>query len=362
VRILFTTYQGHREGSTNSIAFLADGLARRGHEVFVGCPGDRPLARLLDGSPARHLPMSFTGKFNLATMRRIRDAVRTHRIQIVNAQASVDRYATILARWLYRLPCRLVHTRRQRPLSIGGPLQNRFYVHGTDRIVVISHSLKELFVRKGIPASHMHVIHNGTPPERYRPVDPATVEALRARFGLRETDRVIGCVSRLKSQDQLVRALPLLADPDVKVLFAGIAPGSFDELARELGVAERLLYAGLVDGREVLDYYGLFDASVLASTMEGFGLVLLEAMAYDVPVVATAAQGIVDVVRDGENGLLFADGDIEALAKGLRRVLTDESLRTRLRRNGRRSAFEEFTLERTVDGYEAFFTSLLEGS
>ncbi|MBD3314421.1 MAG: glycosyltransferase [Chitinivibrionales bacterium] len=358
MRILFLTYQGHVEGSTNSIAFLADGLARRGHDIFVGCPKGRHLWRILERSHVKRLPMVFPRKGSMTTMRLIRDAVRAYGIQIINAQASHDRYASILARRLYRLRCKVVHTRRQFPRSIGGPLQNWFYVHGTDRIVVISHSLKRIFVERGIPSKHMTVIHNGTPRDRYKPPDPEVVTSLRARFGFSPEDRVVGCVSRLKNQDQLVRAMPLLEDLRVKLLFVGIEPGTFGELARELGVEDRVYYAGLVGNREALDYYGLFSASVLASTMEGFGLVLVEAMAYDVPVVATKAQGIVDVVRDGENGLLFEDGDVGGLARGLRRILTDTDLRRHLCLNGRTSAFEEFTLEKTLDNYESFFKEL----
>jgi glycosyltransferase involved in cell wall biosynthesis len=357
MNILLLTCEGGIAGSTNSIAFLARGLAIKGHTVFVGCPQESLLASMFADSSVKVLPMTFRSKFDLQNMRQIRDAVKRYDIRIVNAQSSYDRYSSILARWFFKLPVKVVHTRRQPPKSIGGWLQNTFYVRGTDAIVTVSSSLKEVFVRHGIPGSHIKVIFNGMPPERYHQAEPERIAALRARFGIGPGDVVIGSVSRLKLQEQIVQSLVRI-DASVKVLFVGTPPGCFDKLAAKLKLPHTILYAGTVAPEEALAYFRLLTIQILASITDGFGLVLLEAMGQGVPVIGTRAAGICDVIEHDVNGLLFENGDVAGLAACINLILRDERKRAALIRNGVITATERFTIQKTIDNYEFFFREL----
>ena len=358
MNILLLTYEGGMAGSTNSISFLALGLAKNGHNVYVGCRSESLLYSLLKNSSVQLVPMKFRGRFSIADVLFLRRIVKKFDIQIVNAQSSKDRYTSIFTGWLCAGRALVVHTRRQRPRSIGGPVQNWFYIKGTHKVVVISNELKKVFVANGYPPSHLEVIYNGTPASQYEVVASEKVSSLRNRLGVKEGDRVIGCVSRMKEQEQLIKALALLPS-DIKVVFAGIKPGSLDKFVRLYGVENEVIYAGILDRTEVLNLYKLLDVNVLASTMDGFGLVLVEAMALETPVVATNAYGIKDVVAHEVNGLLFENGDINALAAHILRVLNDHSLRNRLIENGKKTAFETFSIERTINAYESLFSNLL---
>jgi len=359
MNILLLTYQGHVAGSTNSIIYLALGLADRGHRVYLGCRRESLFFERLQGTAVTLIPMTFGGKFDRQNMREIRDAVRTYAIDIVNAQSSKDRYTSIFARWFYGLPCKVVHTRRQRSESLGGRLKTWFYVRGTDRIVVISDELKRMFVQNGFPAGHIEVIYNGIPAERFADYNADRTAQLRVELGLGHDDVVIGCISRLKKQEQLVRALPFM-DPSWKVLFVGIEREALREVIEEVQPVQELVFAGVVNMRDVINYYKLLDVNILASTMDGFGLVLVEAMGMDTPVVGTRAGGIMNVIAHEENGLLFDDGDVEGLAAGVRRMIEDEAFRGRCIAAGRKTAFERFSIERTIEGYERFFMGLLD--
>lgn len=358
MNLLFTTYQGGLAGSTYSIAFLTEGLARKGHQVYLAGKEDSLLFDLLKDSPVHLIPMQFKSKVDMKTIRHMRDVVRTKNIDIINAQSSKDRYLTVFAKWLYDLDVKIIHTRRQKPESIGGWLQNTFYVKGTDKIVVISDELKRMFIKRGFPAGHLHVIYNGTPKSQYYEIKEEKVEQLRNTFGIQADDVVVGCVARMKKQEQLIRALPLL-DEKVKVLFAGIDPGSLDEVIQRHHVKNEIIYAGHLPHADTLHLYKLMDVNVLPSTMDGFGLVLVEAMALGTPVVATRAGGIMDVVDDGVNGLLYEHEDIEGLADKIKAILYDAELRSKFIANGKKTALENFSIERTVNNYEEFFQSLL---
>src|SRR5690606_38503924 len=142
-------------------------------------------------------------------------------IQIINAQSSKDRYTSIFAKWLFGLKVKVVHTRRQKPESIGGFLQNWLYVKGTDKIVAVSNGVKKFLVAQKIPQNHIEVIYNGTPRQKYEAVDLKRSEELKKKYNILDGDFVIGCVSRKKSQDQLLRALHYVPFK-TKVIFVGI--------------------------------------------------------------------------------------------------------------------------------------------
>ena len=356
MNILITTYQGGMAGSTYSISFLARGLAEKGHHVIVAGKSGSLLFQLLQGSSVQLVDLPFTSKIDRKTVRAIRDIVIAHDIQLINAQSSRDRYLTIFAKWFYRLNVKLVHTRRQKPLSIGGWLHNSFYIKGTDKIVVISDELRLMFIRHGFPKDHLHVIYNGTPREQYQ-VSDSSVEGLRQRLAIDDHDVIIGCVARKKRQDQLIEALSYL-DDSWKVLFVGIEPGSLDEWVTKYQVKNEIIYAGQLTHQETLASYKLMDVDVLPSDMDGFGLVLVEAMAMGTPVIGTNFGGIKNVIKDGVNGLLY--NHPQELAEKIELIIKDKSLRQAFIKQGTETAFSEFSIEKTVDNYESFFQDLIE--
>ncbi|HEY9116763.1 MAG TPA: glycosyltransferase, partial [Roseivirga sp.] len=221
MRILFLTYQGDMAGSTNSIAFLAKGLAEKGHEIYMGIRKESLLWQLLDGTKVKRIPMTFTGKFDFKNWKQIRDVVKENNIQLINAQSSHDRYTSIFANKYYRLKVKIVHTRRQMPLSMGGPLQLFLYNRWTDGIVAVSQQVKDGLIKLGVNEHQLQVIHNGTPVEKYDRIDLKKVQALKKKFNIQPSDFVLGCVSRIKNQIQIIKALRLINEP-LKMIFCGI--------------------------------------------------------------------------------------------------------------------------------------------
>jgi glycosyltransferase involved in cell wall biosynthesis len=304
--------------------------------------------------------MTFTGRFDLTNMRQIRDAVRRYDIDVINAQSSYDRYTSIFARWRYKLPVRLVHTRRQMPRSSGGWFQNAFYMKGTDKIVAVSHEIRRTLVKRGIRADRMTVIHNGIPQGKYaRTFSPEKLSALRHQYSIAPDDIVIGCVSRKKHQEQLLMALQHL-DIKTKVLFVGIHAEEIDpHLLIPLRNRHEIIFCGIVPPDLVLDYYPLFTMHVLPSTIEGLSQTLLEAMAFGVPVIATRAAGNIDLIKDNWNGFLFEDKNPYDLARKLKIVNHQKKNLPDLLQRARKTATEDYTIDRTIAGYERLFQQLI---
>ena len=359
LRILFLTYQGDMAGSTNSIAYLAKGLAERGHDVFLGIRKESLLWELVEGSKVHRVPMTFKGKFDFKNWRQIRDVVKEHKIQLINAQSSHDRYTSIFANKRYRLGVKVVHTRRQMPMSMGGPVQLYIYNQLTDGIVAVSQQVKDGLVKLGIRSSQIEVIHNGTPIEKYQHIDGQKVESLKRKFEIAPNDFVLGCVSRIKNQIQVIKALKLVDEP-LKMIFCGIeATEEMKEIISSYQTPHQLYFEGHVEGGEILPYYKIFDADILASTMEGLSQSLLEAMALETPVIATAYAGNLDLIEDGKNGLLFEDGNIEKIAELIQTVRDNEDLRKTLIENGKVTALQKFNIENTISFYEEYFYKII---
>ena len=163
------------------------------------------------------------------------------------------------------------------------------------------------------------------------------------------------CVARLspeKGHAGLIQAVAQLVSEgvDVELELLGDGPDTqrVEAQVRELGLESRVLMRGQVPEEQALLAMANATAVVLASFMEGLPVVLMEALALGVPVVAPCVAGIPELVEHGVSGLTFPPGDWASLAQALRQMLGDAELRTRLAREGRRRVEAEFFVERSI--------------
>lgn len=226
----------------------------------------------------------------------------------------------------------------------------RWLAGWTDVLVALTESemREHLTERVGKP-DQWRVIPSGVDLAAYR----GTSSMSRAEVGLPLEGFVVGCVARLvpvKGVGDLIRAVALLKRDGEPVYLAvvgdGPMRGELEALAEDLGVGAQVGFLGL--RRDVEQLLPLFDAMVLPSYNEGMGRVLVEAQAGGVPVVGTRVGGIVDVVRDGETGLLVPPGAPQALAAAIARLRSDASLRQRMAAAARQFADERFSAERML--------------
>lgn len=188
----------------------------------------------------------------------------------------------------------------------------------------------------------------------------AAAAALRARHGSRRVLLAVGRLIYYKGFEVAIRAMPSLPGVDLVIVGDGPLRNSLEELARSLGVAERVNFEGERLNQEIVPYYLASDVYVLPSIApsEAFGIVQIEAMACGLPVVNTnLPSGVPFVSRDGETGFTVPPGEPAALARAVSRLLSDEELRCRLGEAGRARAHAEFAKEmlatRILDAYNA---------
>jgi glycosyltransferase involved in cell wall biosynthesis len=208
-------------------------------------------------------------------------------------------------------------------------------------VITVCSYLKDEMVGMGVRAECVTPLRNGVDLERFSLLDK---DAARAALGLDAfTLLSVGQLVPHKGHDIAIRALPQL--PDVKLMVAGSGPDRerLENLARHLGVADRVRLVGPVPQTELRNYYNAADLLVLASEREGWANVLLESMACGTPVVASAVCGTPEVVTEPEAGRLMAKRTPDSLVEAVRLLRAARPERSATRRYAERFSWDETT-------------------
>jgi colanic acid/amylovoran biosynthesis glycosyltransferase len=291
--------------------------------------------------------------------------------------------ALMVGRWLQESEIRHLHVHFATPAATVGlickhvfPIRFSFMVHGPDEfydapgyrlvekingadfvLAIGSFARSQLMKLSAVTQwSKFDVCPLGVDPERFQPRPersaPNPVEVI--------------CVGRLvpaKGQHILVRAMGRLRDRGVPVRLRLVGDGpdraSLEREAAALDLGERVIFEGAVNADRVRVLYRDADIFALASFAEGIPIVLMEAMAMQIPCVSTRITGIPELIRDGTDGLLVMPSDIEELADAIQRLVTDPRLRQTLGEAGRARVLEKYHLGRNTERLAETFRARL---
>jgi glycosyltransferase involved in cell wall biosynthesis len=209
---------------------------------------------------------------------------------------------------------------------------------------------RELGKDLALPESEIHVIPN--------PISPALLQQALAQPRTEPPKPVVLYTGRIESNKgslELLQSIDQVAAqfPSVEYLLAGGRHNSIDDrsLATTIGTngtRKRVQLLGHVPWQDLADLYRRASVFVMPSHYETFGISVIEAMAFGLPVVATNVGGLPEVVEDGVTGILVPPKDSQALGEAIVRLLRDPDLSTRLGRAGRERVRSEFTVDRIV--------------
>jgi len=356
-------------GGERHLVDLANGLARRGHDVYVAA---RPNAALLDElgqvPAARITTLPLRNSLDALSAQALAKFIRKEQIRIVHAHMARD----------YPLASFAVRRNREARLIVTRHVLfslNRLHRVTLARaacVIAVSQSVAtQLRADAVVPAERIRVVLNG--------IDIASWGKAREHFRRQEfLERwhlppdcllvgTIGELSPLKGQEQFLRAASLVLRncPNAFFIVAGIDHSAgkknyarLEELRGELELGERVRFVGWVE--DLAQLYCALDVFVSASHTESFGLVLAEAMASGTAVVATETAGAGELITPDETGLIVPIGNVASLAAGALRLLGDAGLRARLGLAGQKDAALRFGMERMIDETEAIYRAALK--
>lgn len=214
--------------------------------------------------------------------------------------------------------------------------------------------IAEDLLNKGVKKENISIIHHGLDVGPFLQFGPKTRIKVREELEIPEDALVVGTVARLhpvKGISYLLKSVNYLAKqfPNVKFVVVGSGPSEAElkDQVKEQNIEDKVIFTGYRnDAQRIMT---AFDVFVLPSIMEAFGLVLLEAMAVKLPIVATRVGGIPEIVLPGETGFLVPPKDEVLLAQALQEFIAKPELREKMGHNGYLRLQKDFTLERMVE-------------
>jgi glycosyltransferase involved in cell wall biosynthesis len=220
------------------------------------------------------------------------------------------------------------------------------------RVIAISNFVRAQLIESGLAAEKIDVRYLGIDNQRFVP-DAEAPRRLREQFAIDSNEGTLTTVSFLnpfKNPHVIIEACGLLARQGIAfrlfVAGEGALRKQLENLSRKLEIADRVHWLGQVDEpRELLQGSDIF---TLASTGEAFGLVIPEAMACGLPVVATRSGGIVEIVEDPATGLLVPPLNAEALADAFKQLIQNPELKRTMGLQGQSRVAQMFTIEAVV--------------
>jgi N-acetyl-alpha-D-glucosaminyl L-malate synthase BshA len=235
-----------------------------------------------------------------------------------------------------------------------------FSIESSDGVTAVSESLRAETYRTLHVRREITVIPNFLDCARYRRAfDPQ----LRHRLINGGNEKIVMHISNfrpVKRADIVVQVFArIAARVPSRLVLVGDGPDleSAIETARTLGIEDRVESLGEQD--QVVPLLSVADLFLLPSAQESFGLAALEAMACEVPVVASNVGGLSEVIEHGRTGFLHALDDVDGMAESGLQLLTDSGLHARMADAGRQAAGHRFCADLVVPQYEAFYASLL---
>ncbi|HWA84674.1 MAG TPA: glycosyltransferase [Opitutus sp.] len=374
--MMTNTYLPHVGGVARSVSTFAEEYLKRGHHVLVVAPefAGRPLAARAEAIVER---VPAIQKFNGSdfSVRLPLAAALSERLDTFAADVVHAHHPFLLGDTALRVaatknvPVVFTHHTRYEDYTHYVPFDSpamkevainlsTYFANLCDGVIAPSESVARLIKRRGVEVP-VRVVPTGIDVKAFAGGDGAR---FRRRCGIPPGTFVVGHVGRLapeKNLEFLARAVALFLQRVSAARFLVVGGGPSEETLREemgrSGVGEQLVLAGKHTGRALADAYNAMDVFAFASFTETQGMVLAEAMAAGRPVVALNANGVREVVRDGENGYLLAkDATERRFASALARLQAGAELRGRFSARARRTA-ELFSRERAAERALEFY-------
>ncbi len=325
------------------VAVLSRWLTEEGHRVEVWCSPGSPLADEAQRLGLPVIPFAPAGYLDMAAALRLFRQIRERGVELLHAHYARDLWNIAPAVYLgRRWPLVFIkHIGTSKPKR--DPL-HRWIYNAVDQVVAISRVIAEnLLATHPLEAERVRIVHHGVDTRTFV-FHPEARARIRAEWGVGEEELLIGSIGRLQSGKGHLEFLDMAAavsarHPQVRFVIVGEPTRGEEERARPIyerlnnfGLEGRVIMAGFRS--DIPEVLAAMDIFAFPSRAEAFGLVLIEAMAVGRPVVSTRCDGVLDIIEEERNGLLFDPGDSGELARQVERLIVDKELRLRLGHNG----------------------------
>ena len=345
-------------------------LQIRGYRVWLACLTSSRLLSEANSRGIAVLPFHAAGYLHPLVTVQLARLLRRKRVGIIHCQLSHDLSTVVPAADLSRTSPAIVLSKRMGSFLTKRDPFHRYMYSRVNRVLAISEVIhRNVLETTPVPPGRVLTLHDAVDMAGFSP-DPEMREATRREFGFGDGNIVVGFVGRFsrgKGHEELLHAAEeiMRSRPSARFLIIGEASAGEENYEREirllcttLGLGHAVTFAGY--RRDIRNILSAIDVFAFPSHAESFGVSLIEAMAAGLPSVASSSDGVLDIVTDGENGLLVPPKNSPELAAALTRLIDDPSLRSRLGRAARQRVQEKFERAAQLDRLESIYDEVLQ--
>ena len=349
----------HWGGIESHADILASVLLGKGHRVMISSWTDGSFTLKSADATIKTTKIRIKSSIDILAIVKIIQLSLKENIDLIIAHHGKDYWPAALAAKISRV--RIIFVRHQtiRLKKTTCWLINKL----VDKIVAVSNTVKDSLLKAGVSNEKVNVIHNCISLKRFNPLK-IDADEVRKELGISGTDIVVGALGKLhrdKGVYDLLYAISSLVkkDPSVKLLFVGSGPAqhNLEQEAQRLFMRDKVIFTGI--RTDVERMYAAMDLFVLPSIcVEGFGMVLIEAMAMKKPVIGNTIGGITEIISDNINGILVPPGDVTALSEAITRYIENKEVFQDIALEGRNTVELKFSEKIYGERFQALLKSL----
>ncbi|MFH0814034.1 MAG: glycosyltransferase family 4 protein [Pseudomonadota bacterium] len=365
IKTLHINTESTYRGGEQQVLYLTKGLNNQGHITHLVCQPDSGLHHHALQEGITTFPFRMRGEVDLGAAFSIARKIREENYDLIHIHTA-HALSLVMGAFFFlkNKPVRVLSRRVQFSIFRHNFLgMNRYkYEKGVDHIIAISHKVKEMLVKDGIPPGMVSIVHSGVDVDRYRGLNG---DYIRRGFSLPSHVPILGNVGYLeenKGQAYLIRAMAEVVKeyPEIRlfILGEGRLESELKALVKELRLERNIIFPGY--RKDVGAFLKIFNLMVVSSVEEGLNSSILDALALEIPVVATDAGGISEIIFSEETGILVPRASHEALASGIIRMLSNPEEAKIMARKGCQKVREQFSDRVMVKKNLAIYQRLLE--
>jgi len=342
-----------------------------GHEVSLLCRDNSKLLEEVSqiGIKAFSILENNTGILN--SILKLRNLLKKNHFDIIHTHLSHDLWTIVPAMKLSRSKAKLYLTKHMGSGVAKKDVFHKYLYNKVDRIFAVSNYVKDSILETcPVEQSRVTVLHDAIPVDTFNR-NKYDKTSIRKEFELPQNCIIAGMVGRItpgKGHEDLLNAIKKIKEETDKQIYFVIAGGaSYGEekyeaeihsLAAELKISDRVIFIGFQ--KAVSKIMSVMDILVFPSHLESFGITLLEAMAMEVPIIASNNAGIPDIIIDGETGILAPPKDLSALSRAILKLAEDPGLCKKLGTAGRKRVEESFNLDVNILQLEEYYKNQVQ--
>ncbi len=338
--------------------YLMDGLRIKKHNNIISAQPNSVLVRRAISNNFRVCPVKMQGELDFKAVRSICRIITDERIDIVHAHTSHAHTIGAVAAKIKKIP--FVVTRRVDFKVARNVFSNIKYNYLTNKIIAISNAIKNILINAGVPQNKIAVVYSGIDIAKFNNI--SNTQYLYKEFNLSKYSPVIGTIAHLtdhKGHKYLFDAVPDVLKKFPNTVFLIIGKGELEQAlkkqVKELDITGNVIFTGF--RKDIGELLSIMDLFVLPSHLEGLCTSLMDAMLMKLPVIATTAGGIPEVVVHKETGILALPKNPKALAHAIIQLLSNKEEAKKMGERGLKQVNSMFNVSRMVEGTEKVYMS-----